>query len=183
MATQTRPVTYDDYRILPDDGNQYQISGGELIMAASPTMIHQLILGRLFTLTNDYVEKHDLGTIILPPADVVLSMTNVVQPDLMYISHEREDIIAENNVVEAPDLVVEILSPATRTMDQTSKKNLYQRYGAGEYWIVDPNEKAIVQFILQEEIFELIDKFNSSQTLASSVLEGFSLPVGKVFSN
>lgn len=181
MAAQTKPVTYDDYRSLPDDGNQYQIIGGKLIMAPSPTAIHQLILGKLFTLANDYVEKNNLGTMILAPLDVILSMRDVVQPDLMYISRGREDIIAENNVVDAPDWVVEILSPATRTTDRTTKKKLYQRYGVGEYWIVDPIEKTIAQFILQKYTFELVGKFNSTQTLTSSALEGFSLPVGKVF--
>jgi Uma2 family endonuclease len=181
MATQTKPVTYDDYRTLPDDGNQYQIIEGELNMSPSPNSLHQVILGKLFTLTNDYVEKNNLGTMILAPLDVVLSMTDVVQPDLMYISSGREDIIAENNIVEAPDLVVEILSPATKTMDRTNKKSLYQRYGAKEYWIVDPLAQTIEQFILQEEKFELNDSLNSSEVLTSSAIEGFTLPVGKVF--
>lgn len=183
MATRTKPVTYDDYRTLPDDGNQYQIIEGQLIMAPSPTAIHQLILGRLFTLANGYVEKNNLGTIILAPLDVVLSMRDVVQPDLMYISRERADIIAENNVVEAPDLVVEILSPATRTTDRTSKKELYQRYGVREYWIVDPTRKTIEQFILQGQTFELNGTFEASQSITSSTVKGLTMPIGTVFPN
>ena len=150
-------------------------------MAPSPTMIHQLILGRLFTFTNDYVEENELGTMILSPADVVLSMRDVVQPDLMYISAEREDIIAENNVVEAPDLVVEILSEATKTTDRTSKKTLYEQNGVREYWIVDPQKETIDQLILRDGTFELTGTFDSSQSLTSPALEGFTLPIDKVF--
>jgi len=183
MATKTKLLTYDDYRTLPDDGNQYQIIGGELIMSPSPTMIHQIISRNLFRVVDHYVSEKKLGEVLYSPADVVLSMRDVVQPDLMYISSNRLDIIAENNIVEAPDLVVEILSEATRTTDRTSKKTLYQRYGVREYWIVDPVSQAIHQFTLLEDTFDLNDTFNSSQTLTSPTLEGFKLAVGKVFPN
>ncbi len=181
MATQTKPLTYDDYRSLPDDGNQYQLIGGQLIMSPSPTYFHQVISLNLSSALNQYVSGNKLGKIIYAPFDVVLSMRDVVQPDLMYISAGRTDIIAENNVVEAPDLVIEILSEGTKTIDRTSKKTLYEQNGAREYWIVDPTEKTIDQFILQEDIFELAGTFNSSQSLTSPVLEGFTLPIDKVF--
>jgi Uma2 family endonuclease len=99
MSKQTKSLTYDDYRSLPDDGNQYQIIEGRLIMAPSPKMIHQLILGKLYRLVGDYVEENNLGTVIISPADLVLSMRNVVQPDMMFISEESSHIISENNVV------------------------------------------------------------------------------------
>ncbi len=183
MATQTKLLTYDDYRSLPDDGNQYQIIGGRLIMAPSPTMIHQIISRNLFYALNQYVSEKNLGEVLYAPADVVLSMRDVVQPDLMFISAGRADIIAENNVVEAPDLVVEILSEATKTTDRTTKKSLYEQNGVGEYWIVDPLAQTIEQFILREGTLELKDTFDGSQTLTSPTLEGFKLAVGTVFPN
>ncbi|HLR32172.1 MAG TPA: Uma2 family endonuclease [Fodinibius sp.] len=181
MATQTKSLTYDDYRSLPDDGNQYQLIGGKLIMAPSPKMIHQIISSNLFYVLKQYVSEKKLGQVLYAPADVVLSMRDVVQPDLMYISKARADIIAENNVVEAPDLVVEILSDATKTTDRTSKKALYEQNGAREYWIVEPREQTIDQLILREGTFELAGTFDSSQTLTSPALEGFTLPIDKVF--
>lgn len=108
-------------------------------------------------------------------------MRDVVQPDLMYISARRADIIAENNVVEAPDLVFEILSEESKTIDRTSKKALYEQNGAREYWIVDPQEQTIDQLILREGTFELAGTFDSSQSLTSPAFEGFTLPIDKVF--
>ena len=183
MATQTKPLTYDDYRRLPDDGNQYQLIGGQLIMSPSPTYSHQIISSNLFYALKQYVSEKKVGEILYAPFDVVLSMRDVVQPDLMFISAERADTIAENNVVEAPDLVIEILSEATKTIDRTSKKILYEQNGVREYWIVDPIGQTIEQFILREGVFELNDTFNGSQTLTSPTLEGFSLAVGAVFPN
>ncbi|HLR33053.1 MAG TPA: Uma2 family endonuclease [Fodinibius sp.] len=181
MATQTKPLTYDDYRSLPGDGNQYQLIGGQLIMSPSPTYFHQVISLNLSSTLNQYVSENKLGKIIYAPFDLVLSMRDVVQPDLMYISAGRTDIIAENNVVEAPDLVIEILSEATKIIDRTRKKTLYEQNGAREYWIVDPREQTIDQLILREGTFELAGTFDSSQILTSPALEGFTLPIDKVF--
>ena len=183
MATQTKLLTYDDYRNLPDDGNQYQLIGGQLIMSPSPTYSHQVISRNLFSALDPYVSEKKLGEIIYAPFDVVLSMRDVVQPDLMFIRAERSDIIAEKNVVEAPDLVVEILSEATKTIDRTSKKTLYEQNGVREYWIVDPIGKTIDQLILREGTFELAGTFDSSQSLTSPTLEGFKLAVRTVFSS
>ncbi|HLR32912.1 MAG TPA: Uma2 family endonuclease [Fodinibius sp.] len=183
MATQSKLLTYDDYRRLPDDVNQYQLIGGQLFMIPSPTYFHQVISRNLFKALDQYVSEKNVGEILYAPFDVVLSMRDVVQPDLMFISRAREDIIAENNVVEAPDLVVEILSDATQTTDRTSKKSLYEKYGTGEYWIVDPTAQTIEQFILREGVLKLKDHLTSSQILASSVIKGFSLPVETVFPN
>src|SRR5690625_3599723 len=181
MGTQTKLLTHEDYRSLPDDGNQYQLIAGRLIMSPSPTYFHQIISGNLFRILDPYVYNNKLGKIIYAPFDVVLSMRDVVQPDFMYISAGRVDIIAENNVVEAPDLVIEILSEGTKATDRTRKKTLYEQNGAREYWIVDPTEKTIDQLILRERTFELAGTFDSSQTLTSPALEEFTLPIDQVF--
>ena len=183
MTTQTKLLTYDDYRNLPDDGNQYQLIGGQLIMSPSPTYFHQVISLNLSSALNRYVSENKLGKIIYAPFDVVLSMRDVVQPDLMFIRAERSDIIAEKNVVEAPDLVIEILSEATKTIDRTSKKILYEQNEVREYWIVDPQEETIDQFILREGAFELAGTFDSSQSFTSPALEGFTLSIDKVFTD
>jgi len=181
MATQSKLLTYDDYRNLPNDGNQYQLIKGRLIMSPSPTYFHQIISGNLFRILDPYVYDNKLGKILYAPFDVVLSMRDVVQPDLMYISGRRTDIIAENNVVEAPDLVIEILSEATKTTDRISKKTLYEQNGVREYWVIDPQKETIDQLILRKGTFELAGTSDSSQSLTSPALGGFTLPVDKVF--
>lgn len=95
MATQSKLVTYDDYVTLPDDGNRYEIIGGELLMTPSPTSLHQRISFKLSNSLGNYVGKNDLGYIFYAPMDVVLSFTDVVQPDLMFISKQRSEIISE----------------------------------------------------------------------------------------
>src|SRR5690554_2681848 len=127
MASDTlaRLITYDDYRHLPDDGKQYQIIRGELYMTPAPPTVHQRIARNLFLFMDDHVRKHKPGEILFSPVDVVLSMTDVVQPDIVFVAKERLNIIAEKNIVEAPDLVVEILSEHTGKIDRTKKMKLY----------------------------------------------------------
>lgn len=181
MATKTRLVTYDDYRDLPNDGKRYEIIGGELFMAPAPSTEHQRILRKLMVNLSNYVETHNLGEIFFAPIDVVLSMTDLVQPDLVFISKEREQIITKKNIVAAPDLVIEILSENTKDTDRNHKKELYEKYKVKEYWIVDPVEMQVDQFVLQDEQFVLRSKLEKSDTLTSNIIEDLSMNLDKIF--
>lgn len=181
MATKTKLVTYDDYRNLPNDGKRYEIIGGELFMTPAPGTVYQRISHKILVQINNYVEKHNLGEFFDAPIDVVLSMTDLVQPDLVYISKEREQIVTKKNIVEAPDLVVEILSENTKTVDRNRKKDLYEKYNVKEYWIVDPAEMQVDQFVLQNEQFVLRSKLEKSDTLTSNVIEDLSMNLDKIF--
>ena len=94
-------------------------------MSPSPKEIHQYISSILHIMIGTFVRERRLGKVYFSPFDVVLSDTNVVQPDILFISNERADIITSDNVQGAPDLVVEILSPATAERDRTVKLDLY----------------------------------------------------------
>ena len=83
--------------------------------------------------------QHTAGKVYLAPADVVFSNYDVVEPDLLFVSNERLEILAVTRVTGAPDLVVEILSPSTRRTDEVRKRQLYDRFGVREYWLVDPD--------------------------------------------
>lgn len=160
--TLTRLVTYDDYRHLPDDGKQYQIIGGELYMTPAPTTIHQRVSRNLLRLVDDYVTQHNLGEVFYAPVDVVLSMTDVVQPDIVFISSKRLNIITKKNIVEAPDLVVEILSEHTESIDRKKKKALYELHGVKEYRIADPHTRTLEIFTLEATGFEQYSRFSDS---------------------
>jgi len=180
-TTLSRLTTYDDYRKLPDDGKQYQIIGGDLHMTPAPTTIHQRILRNLFRITDNYVTKQKVGEVLFAPVDVVLSMTDVVQPDLVFVAKDRLNIITKKNIVDAPDLVVEILSEHTETIDRQKKMFLYEKHGVKEYWIVDPIKKMIEQFVLEEKTLQSHAKLKDIQKLSSIIIDDFSFPVSEIF--
>jgi Uma2 family endonuclease len=139
MATTEHAVkrTYEDYCRAPDD-KRYELLNGELMMVPAPNIKHQSILLTLGSELRQFVQEHEFGEVFVAPVDVVLSDTDVVQPDVLFISRAREDRITDENVQGAPDLVIEILSPSTAGRDLEDKHELYGRHGVLEYWIIDP---------------------------------------------
>ncbi len=127
--------TYQDYLELPSDGKIYEIIGGTLLMAPAPATKHQKVSRNLEVLIWDYVRKNKLGEIYDAPIDVIFDRLNIVEPDLVYISQERTNIIKEKGIFGAPDLVVEILSPHNANVDIKKKKQLYEHFAVREYWV------------------------------------------------
>ncbi|MES3629219.1 MAG: Uma2 family endonuclease, partial [Longimonas sp.] len=125
--------SYADYQQLPE-GAPYQLIDGSLVMSPAPTSNHQRIVAYLYRALYACVE--DGGEVLFAPIDVKLSDTNVVQPDLVFVAKERLDVIGEQVIDGAPDLVMEVLSPSTAHHDLTTKKRLYEMHGVQEYWVV-----------------------------------------------
>lgn len=179
--------TYEDYKSLPEsETKRYELLGGELVIVPSPSTSHQRISRRLEFILQAFVEERGLGEVYDAPLDVVLGEgeeREVVQPDILYISEGRSGIIAEEEIRGAPDLIIEIISPATADRDRTYKKTLYARHGVKEYWIVDPEAKMVEVYTLGERGFELIKayKAEAEEVLSSPLLEGLEVVLKEVF--
>ena len=136
-------LTYADYELFPDDGLRHEIIDGEHYVTASPVTRHQRISLELAYLFRSYLEAHPIGEVFYAPFDVVLSFTDIVVPDLVYVSKARAHLLTAKNLQGAPDLVIEILSPSTRPRDERLKRDLYERAGVEEYWLVDPENDSV----------------------------------------
>lgn len=140
------------FKGLPE-GTRVQLIENNLVMSPSPKDRHQDLLGELFLQLLTYVRSKKLGKVRLSPYDVYLDRKNAYQPDLVFISNENVHKIRENGLHGAPDLVIEILSPGTEKYDKRKKKDVYERCGVQEYWIVDSASKAVTGYELQENKF------------------------------
>jgi Uma2 family endonuclease len=181
MATAAR-FTYDDLLRMPDDGSQYEIIDGELLLNASPIPRHQMVLLKLAMMLNSYIEETACGVLLIAPMDVVLAVDNVLQPDLLYISNERHEIINERNVGGAPDLAVEVLSDGTRRKDEQVKRGVYERFGVVEYWIVEPTRESIKVYRRGEaDRFDRATEVRDGGTLTSALFPRLALPLGRIF--
>jgi Uma2 family endonuclease len=117
---------------------------------------------------------------LFAPVDVRISPTNIVQPDILFISRERQHVFAGDIVEGAPDLVLEILSPSTRQRDETTKLALYASAGVREYWLVDPVARSIRLYTLSETGgYRLIEAVGG--LIRSIVLPGFEIDVDAPF--
>ncbi|MBZ5668119.1 MAG: Uma2 family endonuclease [Acidobacteriia bacterium] len=172
--------THADLLAMPDDGKRREIIEGELFVTPSPLDIHQKILFNLTLALGKFLEVHPLGELRFAPLDVILSEHDVLEPDLLFVLKEHRTIVRDW-VRGAPDLVVEILSPATEARDRGPKMKAYARFGVGEYWIVDPVAQVIEVYRLATEGFQLAKMCAKDDTVETPLLPGFLLPVGPVF--
>ena len=173
-------LTYEDYANTPDD-ERYELIDGELFMVPSPNRYHQEVVIDLGTLFNIFVRGNDLGRVYVAPFDVVLSDTNVVQPDVIFVSKERLGIITHANIQGAPDLAVEVRSPSTAQRDLTIKRRLYAEHGVKEYWMVDPEARTVTVLLLRDGVFEEVGIYRKGQVLSSTTLSGFTLNLDEIF--
>ena len=181
MKTSIKPFTYDDYLALPDDGKRHEIIDGELTMTPAPVPRHQKIQVKLTSVLHTYVEGHSLGEVYCAPIDLVLSMVDIVQPDLLFVAKHRMRIIAEKNIIGIPNLIVEIVSPSSIRRDREEKLNLYQRYALPEYWIVDPETETIEVYLYAESRLEKVEILKSGDQFRSRQVPGLIVEAAEVF--
>ena len=179
LPSSKKVYTYADYEKLPE-GAPYQLIGGELIKEPSPVPYHQIVSIRIVFDLVKFVEGKNLGEVLHAPMDVYFSEKEVYQPDIMFISKERMNIIGEKNIEAAPDLIIEILSPSSAYYDLRHKMRVYEASGVKEYWVVDPIEKGIEVYQNIDGEFRLFNKALSSGLICSALLEGFGVELEKV---
>jgi Uma2 family endonuclease len=172
--------TYRDYARLSDD-RRYEVIDGKLFLTPAPRTWHQRVCGELHVVLHEHVRSEKLGEVLIAPCDVVLSHTNVVQPDLLFVRKERLDIIEEKYVSAAPDLLVEVLSPGTQTRDRKLKFRVYARFGVRELWIVDAPERSVAVYVNAGGRFRLGKRYSHGDSLRSKVLPNLQIPLASIF--
>ncbi len=191
MALALRKVeykyTYGDY-LQWDDNQRWEIIDGEAYnMSPAPIVEHQEIAGELYQQIKLFLRSKPCR-VYFAPFDVVLpdvgenaeDSETVVQPDIVVICDRYK--ITRRGCTGAPDMVIEILSPATAVKDQKEKKDLYERVGVREYWIVHPEEKWVHIFLRDDKSkFALLGTFSAEDTPEVNTLPGLQIDLAQVF--
>lgn len=188
MATETltqKRWTYQDYALL-DDGKRYEILDGDLLEMSAPTTYHQDCLRDLGFLMWQFVKEKKSGKIFLAPTDVIFDEDHTTQPDILFVSTERAALIRKEGIFGAPDVVVEILSPSPVYHDRHKKRQVYERFGVVEYWLVDAANRTIEVMELTElqgggsRGYTLFSFGGAGETVRSKRLAGFEVKVSDV---
>lgn len=141
------------YESLPE-GTLAQLINNQVVMSPSPSSAHQRVLDKVYRYLGNFVEENSLGETLVAPYDVFFNKKNSFQPDIIFIATENLHKIKENGFYGAPDLVIEILFPATSHYDKEDKKDEYERNGVKEYWLMDPIQKDAEGFYLSNNEFQ-----------------------------
>ena len=174
-------LTYEDFRQLPDDGKRYELIRGRVHLSPAPSIKHQCVAGNLDRSLGPFVVKNQLGELLVAPLDVRLSEDTALQPDLVFVSRQRLEIIQENFIDGAPDLVVEILSPSTAAHDRATKLNLYAQAGVPAVWLMDPLAKTVEVLKLQGNKYLVDSVFAGRQTFTSALFPGWEIALDELF--
>ncbi len=179
--------TFADCLTWGEDERIEIIDGEAVMMAPSPATDHQLISGELFGQIHSYL-KGKKCKVISAPFDVRLfeqdgdgpeDVDTVVVPDITVVCDP--DKLDKHGCKGAPDMVVEILSPSTQRHDRLTKFNLYQRAGVREYWIVDPANRAVQSFVLEDGRYSVKEFGTAGDKLRVNVLEDCVIDLSEVF--
>jgi Uma2 family endonuclease len=187
ITSKSARLTYEDLCRLPDDGLRHELIDGEHYVSPSPRPKHQRVTGNLHGHLFMFLRQRPLGRVYSAPIDVVFSEINCVVPDVIYVSREREARqMTERNLEGAPDLVVEVLSPSTKHIDQGIKLRLYERYGVPEYWVIDPYGEMVKVYRLESGKLAFCAELSrgggtSASVLSTPLLPGFELSLDELF--
>jgi len=172
-----RVWTYQDYLSLPQDGKRYEIIDGVLYVSPSPLSIHQLLSKRLGYFLYHF-ELEGQGYVYTAPLDVHMPGCTPVQPDVIFLTREQRGLIKERGIFGAPHLLVEILSPGTRSLDRVKKLNKYAAAGVHNYILVDPEASTLEWLQLDGDSYRFAQSLGEGD---SWIFQGKSLPLSDLF--
>ncbi len=175
-ANGTTGLAYEDLRRFPDDNVRRELIEGELIVTPAPSTRHQDAVAFLTTELMLYARAHG-GKVLPAPTDVYLSDRDVVEPDVLFVTRAHLDRVELPFVRGAPDVVVEVASPSTRRLELVRKRELYERYGVGEYWYVDLDAERIEVYRLEGERYPTPIILGRGDPLEPPFMPGFAVDV------
>jgi Uma2 family endonuclease len=172
-------LEYRDLVDTPDDCRRYELLDGALFVTPSPRPLHQRVSKRLQRQLEAYFEDGGLGEVFDAPVDVILTMHDVVVPDLVVVTVPPQ--ITERAIEGVPTLIVEILSPSTGTRDRTLKAGRYATLGVPHYWIVDPLHKTIECYRLRGAQYAPVTAAQGSVDLTHPDWRGMTIDLAAVW--
>jgi Uma2 family endonuclease len=185
MATPTvwrpTPFTYEDLRLMPEDGRRHELMEGELFASPAPSTRHQTVSRRLQFALMEALEKPGLAQIFDAPIDLVLDKHSAVQPDLVVVGAANASIITARALEGVPDIVVEILSPGSDDRDRHIKRRLYERFSIPEYWLVEPEHGFLTVHRLDQGTYGLRAHYDRASILECPEFPTLRVPLLDVF--
>jgi Uma2 family endonuclease len=175
------PYTYADYEALPSDGRRWELIDGDFEVTPAPAPQHQTVSRRLQFELMRQLEETGIASVFDAPIDVILSETDVLQPDLAIVRASRLHLVSERGIEGPPDIVVEILSRSSRVMDRRVKPRTYARHAVPEYWIVDGELGQVELYRLGTEGLVLDMCFDRASTLVTPSFPEVNVGLARVF--
>ena len=189
LPHEGKKYSYADYLTWPED-ERWEIIDGTPYMQSTPTRIHQEISGELFKQIAVYLTGKSCKVYAAPfcvrlPQDHEKNeneIKNIVEPDISIICDKSK--LDDKGCIGTPDMIIEIISPSSTRKDKIVKFNRYEKAGVKEYWIVEPDQKFISVFILQDnQRYGRPEIYTEDGKIAISIFQDLIIDLFTVFSS
>lgn len=187
ISESKKKYTYADYLTWPE-GERWEIIDGVPYMQAAPSWQHQAISGNIFGQFYEYL-KGKPCQVFAAPFDLCIpefnendeKISNVIsQPDIVVICDKTK--LRKTGFFGVPELIIEIISPSTARTDKITKFNKYEKAGVKEYWIVEPEQKIVSVFVLQDNNrYGRPDVFSEEDQITVSIFPDLAIDLKPVF--
>ncbi|MDR3240199.1 MAG: Uma2 family endonuclease [Clostridiales bacterium] len=141
-----------DMLVYKEEWGHELLGGSQVYSPQRPPVSHSIVANNIFQIFSNYLENEPCMA-FTNNVDVYLGENDVVVPDVMIVGDL--EIVKRKGILGAPDLIVEILAPSTAKNDRGYKKDLYEKFGVKEFWIVDVESRSIDVYILLDGKYEL----------------------------
>ncbi len=181
-----KKVSYEEFMEISEKSElRMEFIDGEIILLGSPSMEHQAISGNLYLAFSHFL-KGKKCKVFYAPFDVhffkpEIKDPDVCQPDLFIACNIEETLNEKGRYMGTPSLVVEILSPSTRSIDMVKKLNTYMLSGVAEFWVVDPKQKTIMVYAFKD--LQIVDfhTYRNDEVALSQAFDGLAAPLAEVY--
>lgn len=178
-SVSTRLMTVTDLATLPDDGKRYELNQGELVVMPPPKPDHGKVVIKIGALVLTFVESHDLGEVMTEAGFLLATNPDTVRaPDIAYVAKSRIPATQGEYYPFAPDLAIEVVSPANTDDEIAEKIAQYFAAGARQVWVIYPRARVIYVYRSAKEV----TIFDVNDTLeGGDLLHGFAVSVRDIF--
>ena len=169
--------TEEEYLLFANDQNVLiELSDGKVVLHEMPTPQHQAVVLNIAA----RLREHGEGRTLVAPVPVRLWPGKMREPDVIFFKADHLSRIQEH-FAGVPDLVVEVLSPTTRSVDLGEKMDEYARAGIAEYWIIEMDARNVTVYVLRGNSYHLAHRYGSGETLGSAAIENLAVKVDEIF--
>ena len=182
-----KKVSYSEFMEIYEKSTlRMELINGEIYLLASPDIVHQELLGRLYLIFNEFFQGKKCN-VFFAPFDVHFNKKgykepDVMQPDLLVACDLESSVTEKGRYMGTPALVLEILSDTTKTKDLIDKLNTYRLSGVQEYWIVDPKQENIIVYTFADHEIESYQMLGKGESAQSVVFAGLGVKLTSLFS-
>lgn len=183
--TKNPKVSYEEFmEIYQKTDLHLEYINGEIIVLASPTTDHQEISGNLYVLLRSHLQGSHCK-VYYSPFDVHFYKKDIKEPDVcqpdLLVACDLEENVINGRYMGTPTLVIEILSPSTRRRDLLDKLNTYTRSGVKEYWIVDPKDRRVMVYCIEDHDILDFTIYQLEEGFESLAFPGLKVTVADIF--